>query len=168
MLCDDWLWLNRKWVTVIFHCTWSLLMTPVIGTPESECAHYVSTFEPAENTCLRLSSQWVAAMPCCTSNLLIMSPPWPTRKWVTALASLCQAFWWCVSLTLQQVSGCFDLITLQACWLAIPLALQEVIGYCFFLCFKPAHDTCSQSPESEWLLFIAVFPAYWQSLSSAL
>ena len=100
-----------------------------------------------------LFREWVAAVPCYISSLLMISVlgfsvcewlqylavfffkpthktcSWLPREWVAAVPHWFQAYWWCLSLALQSVSCCGTL------WL-----------------FKPGNNTYLGSLECEWLL----------------
>ena len=143
-------------------CEWlpSLAVSQACWQCLSLALQYVSgcyfslCLKPADNACPWLSRGWVAVIPCCISSLLKM-PVLDSleSEWLPSL-SMFQACWQCLSLSLQDVSGCH---------------LSQ--------CFKPADDIYSLlsrkwvaampcwdssmlmepllgSPASEWLLCI--------------
>ena len=119
-------------------------------------------FKPADDACPLLSREWVAAVHCCVSSLLIMPVLCsPVCEWLLCLTES-HACSWCLSYALQLLSdavpccvssllmlpvlcspGCEWLLCLavfQACWWCLSSALQLVSGCCALLRFKPADD----------------------------
>ena len=135
-------WLFSLWVAAVGCCISSLLTMPVLGSPGSEWLLWVAVFhacwqclslalqsvsgycgllcfKPADNACPWLSSMWVAAVGCCVSSLLTMPVLGsPASEWLLWVA------------------------VFQACWQCLSLALQLVSGCCELLCFKVADNFC--------------------------
>ena len=155
------------------------------------CCSALLCFNPTDNACFCLSSLWVVAVPCSVSNLLMMPVLGsPESKWLQWLA-VPQAYWWCLFLVLQAVRGCSTLLCFKLIWWYLFFALQGVSGCSTLLCFKPINDTCSwlsrkweaavlccfssllmihilDTSGCEWLHCLAMFHAYWWSLSLGL
>ena len=137
---------------------------------------YVTVFQacwqclpkPTDDAYPWLSSLWVAAVPCCASGLLIMSLL-SSLDWVVAVpCTVFQTYWWCLSLTLQFVSGCSVLLcpklTDDPCswvfrkWVAaVPCLVSNLVMIPIL-----------GSSICEWLQCPAVSQAYWWCLSFAL
>ena len=125
----------------------------------SSCSALLS-FKSTDYAYLWLSREWVAAVPCCISSLLMMP----------VLGSLACVWLQCLAMFLSLLiisvlgsPGCEWLqciAMLQAYWWYLPLALQFVSGSKALLCFKSANDAC------PWLfsLWVAAMPCCVSSL----
>ena len=122
-------WLSSLWVAVVPFPNYSLLMMPVFDSPDSEqiwclavilaCWWCLSLalqdvsgcdallqFWLANNACHWLFRWSVAVVSCCNSSLLMMPVLGSSGcEWIWCLAAFLVC-WWCLSLTLQDVSGC--------------------------------------------------------------
>ena len=94
-------------------------------------------FKPNDNDHSWLCSGWVAVVPCCVSSLVTM-PVLASLvcEWLLCL-TVFQAWWQCLSVTLQEVSGC-----------------------CALMCFQSADNDCSL----VWSLWVADLPHHILSL----
>ena len=178
-VCEWVLWL------AVFSVCWGC----VIGSPGCEwllLLHLNHTNHASSWLC----SLWVTFVPCCISSLLTIPVLGsPACEWLICFA-VCQACWQCLSLVLQQVSGCSALLcfkpTDNAClwllrlwvadllfyvssyWECLSLALQDVSGCYALLCFKSANNACPWL-FSKWVADITYcVSSYWECLSLAL
>ena len=121
-----------------------------------------------DDACLWLSSMWVAAVTCCISNLLMIPVLGsPGSEWLQCLAVF-QAYWWCLFLALQRVSGCSALLCFEPIDDTYPWLFRKwvaAVPYCALcLLIMPILP----SIVCEWLWCLVVFQAYWCCLSLAL
>ena len=180
-------WLSSMWVAAVSCCVSSLLMMPVLGSPEGEWLLCLALYQacwwclflalqnvsgccvllcirPADDACPWLFSMWVAAVSCCVSSLLMMPVLGsPGSEWLLCLA-VHQACWWHLSLALQPVSDCCVLLSIRRDDNPCPWLFRLwVTGflYCIsILLIKPVIDASG----SEWHVCLAVFQACWQYL----
>ena len=125
--------LIREWVAVVPYCNFSPLSMPVLHSLGSEwlwclavilaCWSYLSMapqfvggcsallqFKPADHAFAWLSRMWVAVVSCCKSSLLTMPVLGSlVCEWLWCLAGILTC-WLCLSLALQDVSGCGALL----------------------------------------------------------
>ena len=91
----------------------------------------------------------------------------PGSEWLWWLA-IFLAYWQCLSLTLQSVSGCGGLLCFQPTDNACPWLFREwvaVVPCCVSILLTLL---VLDSSGSEWLWWLAVFLAFWQHLFLAL
>ena len=110
---DACLWLSSMWVIVLtcffFHAWWwclSLTLQNVSGCCVLLC------IMPVDDACPWLFSMWVTTASCCVSCLLMIPVLGSLEcEWLLCPTAF-QACWWCLSSTLQPVSGCWILLSL--------------------------------------------------------
>ena len=130
---DAFPWLSREWVAAVPCYVSSLLMKPVLHSSEGEWLQCLAVFQaywwslslaiqyvsacsallgvkPTNDACSWLSSLWVPAMPCNVSSLLMMPVIGSLVCECLQYLAVWQAYWWYLSLALQEVSGCSALL----------------------------------------------------------
>ena len=143
------------WVGVVLCCNSSLLITPVLGSLGSEwlwCLAAILLIMPV------FGLQLVSGCGVLWSELPFPSVSLFLTIFVIAAILPC---WSCLSLVLQEVSGCGALPAILACWSCLSLALQKVSGSNVLLQSSLLIMPVLGSPGSEWLWCLAANLACW-------
>ena len=197
--------LFRMCVAIVPCCVSSLLTTPVINSPECEWPQLLAFFQ----TCWQLSlalqyvcschamldikptdhafsgfiSMWVAAQPHCASRLMTPVPCSLACGWLPCHA-LYQAYWSCLCMDFQCVSGCCasvhftpddtcpwlfsGSVTAVLCWIT-SLLTAPVLGYLSTLMMPVLQtfrmwvtsDCCPMLCQSLLTTLILGYPCWW-------